>query len=235
MRDPFLNAFFNTINVPRSMKNTRNYVRINPGTTLKFKQQNRFPWRYPFTTYRNYQTSEREGALVGPRRGGGRKKRQATRLECFERRGATRRGNAFCRVDAHEEDRVREREGERGVKPVARFLLWVNLGVSLMIHTCFSARNARRAAGLEPCRLNYGQTAFHAAHRPGETLKIHSKKEEGRGEENASTWEPVLYTYIQLHSLKPPVFFFIPLFVPVSHSRLPLLWATRANCCAFLL
>lgn len=82
---------------------------------------------------------------------------------------------------------MREREGERGVKPMARFLLWVNLGVSLMIHTCFSARNARRAAGLEPCRLNYGQTAFHAAHRPGETLKIHSKKEEGRGEENAST------------------------------------------------
>lgn len=45
-------------------------------------------------------------------RGGGRKKRQATRLECFERRGATRRGNAFCRVDAHEEDRARERERE---------------------------------------------------------------------------------------------------------------------------
>lgn len=59
-------------------------------------------------------------------RGGGRKKRQATRLECFERRGATRRGNAFCRVDAHEEDRARERErdGEGArVKPVARFLL----------------------------------------------------------------------------------------------------------------
>lgn len=87
---------------------------VNPGTTLKFKQQNRFPWRYLSTTYRNYQTSEREGALVGPRRGGGRKKRQATRLECFERRGATRRGNAFCRVDAHEEDRVRERRRERG-------------------------------------------------------------------------------------------------------------------------
>lgn len=91
------------------------------------------------------------------------------------------------------------------------------------VHTCFSARNARRAAGLKPCRLNYGQTAFHAAHRPGETLKIHSKKGAGRGGgENASTSEPVLYTYIQLHSLKPR-FFFTPLFVPVSHSRLPLL------------
>lgn len=112
--------------------------------------------------------------------GWGRKKRQATRLECFERRGATRRGNAFCRVDAHEEREREERGGgaRKAGGPVSP------LGEPWLahdVHTCFSARNARRAAGLKPCRLNYGQTAFHAAHRPGETLKIHSKKGAGRG------------------------------------------------------
>ena len=151
---------------------------------------------------------------------GGKKRQQATRLECFERRGATWRG-------AHSVGWVLAKREAFVPKACPGFLgePWA--------HEYYvpSVRNAWRIASRPHAAVSQlWPNCVSPRLTGGATRKIHSKEIGGL------LLQTTVYTS-QSHSLgRFPVFHPPPPpppFVPGSH--LTLFWATRANCCAFLL